>query len=93
MDFAMPDENAMELMRREFEKLHIDTAAKTLFLNSDHSPKILGGLFPTGLFLLLYFMKLLEYNVYHGIRIFDSDGSLGRLRPDLCAFRKLNNLD
>ena len=60
MDFALPDENTMELMRREFAKLHACADASTSVLcaprqNAD------GGRYITGLFLILYFTKLLRY--------------------------------
>ena len=72
MDFAMPDENAMELMRREFAKLHIcptngdvcenpiDSAAAVLCHSAAPYQKNYGGSFPIGLFLVLYFMKMVE---------------------------------
>ena len=81
MDLQLPNENEMELMRREFAKLGIHNAATTLSANE-------GGHFV----FLLYFALRLRYNILYGNKIFDSKGNLGRLRRARPAFEELNDL-
>ena len=97
MDYMLPDDDTMEIMRREFDKLKRGSGAQAFALSdgevADGTPKDTAYLaYISTAFLLLYFVKHLRYNTGYGIQIFDTDRSLERLQPVGRIFRQLNDL-
>jgi len=94
MDFLLPDNDTMELMRQEFARVCGNGAARALACGETEPAYINNGmpLRNTALLLFLYFISKLGYNMSYGTQIFDSDRSMGRLRSVRSAFGKLNNL-
>ncbi|MCM1306138.1 MAG: hypothetical protein NC037_05345 [Bacteroides sp.] len=108
MDFILPSDDAMELMRKEYAKLktHADafalselaTSREPLKNPSEDAPKgnVEGayiGSVATAMLLLLYFVKHLGYNISYGTQIFNTHRGLEQIRPDRSCFGQLNDLD
>lgn len=100
MDFQLPDENTMELMRKEFAELNGSSIAHTLCTSPHTAPPaspppdicLHNAHYITGMLLILYFIKVMSYNIGYGTQIYDSDGGLEKLQSVKYAFGKLNNL-
>ncbi len=90
MDYLLPDDNTMEIMRREFARLADCRRVKPLAYSPPAQTR--DSAYISGLLLFLYFVKILRYNMGYGTQIYDSDRSLGWLRCSECTFGKLNNL-
>lgn len=120
MDFILPNDDTMELMREEFAKIKTGSSFARAYAlannenaaneteealksplgdgrlnNSDESRKVRTyiGSPATGLFLLLYFVKHLGYNISYGTQIFNSQRGMEQLRPIENHFGQLNDLD
>ena len=99
MDFMLPDDDTMEIMRREFDSLKRGENARTFAFADNEKPLCRSGAnggaqltyLPTAL-LLLYFVKHMSYNTGYGTQIFDTDGGLAQLQRVGSNFRQLNDL-
>ncbi|MDE7373241.1 MAG: hypothetical protein K2N18_04180 [Clostridia bacterium] len=129
MDFILPNDDTMELMREEFAKMKANSFAHTYALaNNDENKsdelsnslneddcknktdELSNGLSDNdskrkadevrayigspvaGLFLLLYFVKHLGYNISYGTQIFNTQRGMEQLRRNENHFGQLNNL-
>ena len=109
MDFILPNDDTMELMREEFAKMKANSFARTYTLaknDENESDEFSNNLSEDdgksktdevrevrGLFLLLYFVKHLGYNISYGTQIFNTQRGMEQLRPVANHFGQLNNLD
>ena len=106
MDFILPDDATMDIMRKEFNKLKLrENALAFAFADSDAPDSLASAGQPpanpahaalntyiTAVLLLLYFVKHIGYNTRYGTQIFDADGSMERLQSVGHIFRQLNDL-
>ena len=93
MDYLMPDDATMEIMRQEFDRLKTcDSACAYALSDTQPSPSDGGGTYISTALLFLYFIIRLSYNIGYGTAIFNSDRSMGRLHSLPNEFRNLNNL-
>ena len=107
MDFILPDDDTMELMRREFNNLKIGKDARTFTLADDldnpretddavdipsNGARGTGIAYISAMLLLLYFVKHLGYNTGYGTEIFNPDGGVEQLQRVGRIFRQLNDL-
>ena len=94
MDYLLPDEATMRLMREEYAKMGVKNAS--IFACDDPLPTRVDGRALTfsfeTLILFLYIMRFLGYNSKYGTEIYDPYGSMGRIQPGASAFRVVNNL-
>ena len=99
MDFLFDDET-IKKMNAEYDKL-LKSTAKTLSTADDSENKTSEtssrvcadctcGRYIR--FLFLYIVVFLRYNSEYGTQIYDSHGSVGRLRPDASVFGSVNHL-
>ena len=140
MDFILPSDDTMELMREEFAKMKANSFARTYTLASDaaadthsgtdktksdelsdsliengsrsKSDELSNGLIENvgrsksgnarevrevrnarAIFLLLYFVKHMGYNISYGTQIFNTERGMEQLRPIQNRFGQLNDLD
>ena len=102
MDFLLDDET-VEKMNEEYSKV-LPGAVGTLCVGDDLNARYAdaegendctGTPCPRAKYislLFLYIASRLRYNTKYGTQIYDSHGSVGRLRPVASAFGSVNNL-
>ena len=100
MDFILPSDDTMELMREEFAKLKTGAGAHAFALSSEddsvpeeRQENRSHGVYISAVLLLLYFVKQMGYNTSYGTEIFNTHRGLEQIRPVGCSFGKLNDLN
>lgn len=96
MDFLLPDDDTMDIMRREFDRMKRGARASALSFSDGEADSSAGnrdlGAYISTVFFLLYFVRRLRYNTSYGIQIFDADRSLEQIRSVGNNFGQLNDL-
>lgn len=91
MDYLLPSETEMSLMRAEFEEILRSKQVGVLsYINNDAALACVRRR-PCSL-LSLYFICRILYNNVYGTQIYDTDGGLGEFRRKSTVFGNLNGL-